>query len=616
MQNVLAIFTQVNNQPNSMIERVGDWLITPLAYMIGHKQISVIQKDSGSKRMLFSAPVFGDPLSRYNFLIRGVAKSVCLTMTPLALVGGTFKTLALITSSQTRNFYINWKPPIYPVINNPRTMEDLGENTLQLFREAKKAGLVFQLLLRIHKEPRNYLVSLNDPMFGGHQVHLPPYLSECACVNSNNFARMHNHRRQKIELEMTELVIKNFSTDAELRYLSLGAGELLQDFFNISLLMQAGYTSIQVTLVDPSFFSPTKRMWGPFEDVLDGQDEKVIADWKQKIAEAFENWDGKESQVETLQLLFTQLLKKYNGNWDYFNSMYQECSESEEYYRKKIAQFEFLLWAAKEKGVDLQIHYLQSIEDYKDEPLHLISAVDFDDFNKAFDDIMATQKCLDRNGAMFLSYDVYNWTFGKTALISKKIHGANSKTWNEIESAILEDLETVKLEKTLSLAFLSTEVNLPKWTVLLPKIAKKCGVNNINLTMIHPPKRNYFGHPNGPSEEFTEENVAQFLNLFVPAWVKISVQFIDDLDVELEEESFDVVTYLFKAGKEEAVRKNVETIRQNFPATLFYFAVEGYSDDRMKTYGGVFSINETLQWIGEKPSEEFQVKILEDTKAK
>lgn len=621
MQNVLALFTEVNNQPSSMIERVGDWLVIPLAYMIGHKQISVIQKDDGSERMIFSAPVFGDPVSRYNFLIRGVAKSIFIAAAPLAIVGGTFKTVALITSSKTRDFYWNWKSPIHPLIANPRTMEDFGKNTLQLFREAKKAGLAFQLLIQIHKKPTHYLVILNDRAFGGHHVHFPPYLSECACLDSNHFDRMHNQRRQKIELEMVEFAKEKFSLNKELRYLSLGAGKLLQDFFNISLLMQAGYTSIQVTLVDPSFFNLEKRFWRLFKIVLKGENEDKIANWKQKVVQALENWDRKGLQTDVLMLLFTKLLNEQKKNGRSFNDRCKEFAKSEEHFRKQVDQFEFLLCAAKEKGVDLQINYLNSIKDYQRKPVHLLSAVDFDDFNKAFDDIMTSQSLLHKSGAMFLSYGLYNWMFGKTHLISKKIHGADSASWNEIETAILKDLneeeEEEERNKNLSIAFLCTELNLPKWTVLLPKIAKSCEAKKIALTIIHPPKRTYFGHPNGPSEEFTEKNVAQFLNLFMQKGTSVSVQFIEELDEELEEEgSFDVVTYLFKAGKEDAIRKNVKTIRENFPATYSYFAVEGYSEERKKTYGGVFSIGSKLQWIGEKPSEEFQMKILEDTKVK
>jgi hypothetical protein len=75
---------------------------------------------------------------------------------------------------------------------------------------------------------------------------------ECPC-DENEFNRHQNQRRQNIENLIVVQAIQHFRCGSTLVYLSLGAGELLQDLIICAQLLLAGY-SLRVRLIEPHQF--------------------------------------------------------------------------------------------------------------------------------------------------------------------------------------------------------------------------------------------------------------------------------------------------------------------------------------------------------------------------
>jgi hypothetical protein len=96
-------------------------------------------------------------------------------------------------------------------------------------------------------------------------------LKECSCANEK-FDRAQNSRRQTSEKKMLMHTLKNYNSldiDFTLRYLSLGCGQLLQDFIILGkLITQQDFKNINITLIDTNDGTDFKESFEQFKELL------------------------------------------------------------------------------------------------------------------------------------------------------------------------------------------------------------------------------------------------------------------------------------------------------------------------------------------------------------
>ena len=97
---------------------------------------------------------------------------------------------------------------------------------------------------------------------GGGYINLYFFLFyECLCPDTGRFNRFINNRRQQIEDTVVTDLQTYMSFSDTIRYLSLGAGGLLQDLFILIKLINAGYTSFEIFLVEPELDEQVKNVF-------------------------------------------------------------------------------------------------------------------------------------------------------------------------------------------------------------------------------------------------------------------------------------------------------------------------------------------------------------------
>jgi len=126
------------------------------------------------------------------------------------------------------------------------------------FEEAKDAGALGAVFDDLLADPKGWLYKIDIPDVSG-TCHLFPNLTECVCGFSDRFK---TELRKSTEDSIHDFVGRRFTDKAEaIHYLSFGGGGtavadwknggLLQDFLIIAKLIQAGFTHIEIDLVDP-----------------------------------------------------------------------------------------------------------------------------------------------------------------------------------------------------------------------------------------------------------------------------------------------------------------------------------------------------------------------------
>ncbi len=535
--NGIAAFTSYKNKyPNSFFEEVGDALLTPIPTLCQRNSYVVLKNEETGARCIYTYT--NDSKSSWRVAAEVVASVATL---PLALVGMVFKGLSLVTSPETRDIYTNWQTPLQPQFGNPDKIQDneingnglkqRARNLTKLTEFAVAKGCAPQLLHELIHHPQEYMVATYDNISGDH-VWLPPYLNECACVNSGNFNRFKNQRRTNLETQLVTDAVESFppSEHFKLNYIGFGAGELLQDFINVGKLIEAGYSDLNIILIDPKL-------------------KEEIVDVK----------NGERISNPTLE------------------------------------QFKFLLEVAKQKGIKFQIQVFKNITEYRhafpDEKAHCISAIDFDDYQKAFNDVTLCHQVLHDKGKFYLSYGIHDLCFTSTQCIRNSQHGEQDPLYLSIFDDFQNDVRLLsqklsqKGQKVARYAQLGTEHNFEEWTRLLPELAK-CGCDKIEFMLMHPPERNFFGNPLAePNAQFTKENLEYYLKLFLPAETNIEVQLIKSIDsfkeyVETSQAKFDMVTWCgHTTDDEQTAKANIRWLRQHAVDSNIYYGVQVYKRD-------------------------------------
>ncbi len=227
MNLISNLLHYTNHNPSSALESAGDYLID--FSFSKRERFTVIRKHNSHEKMAFLI----NPL-----LQRSILKIVAMAMLPLAMIGLLLKSIALLTDQEMRDLYLNMKVAL---INYNE--ENLGRE--KIFKIAEEKNLLAPLLDDVAKNRFDYLLK-ND-----YKIELFRFLEECACEN-DYFNCFINNRRSDLENRLTQQALERFPDKSkQIRYVSLGSGNLLQDLFQIYSLLQKGYKNIDIILIDP-----------------------------------------------------------------------------------------------------------------------------------------------------------------------------------------------------------------------------------------------------------------------------------------------------------------------------------------------------------------------------
>lgn len=431
---------------------------------------------------------------------------------------------------------------------NIPALQPFLESRAAIVERAVQRGEAARLLFQFLDDPLKEL-NLFRSWMGSLRTYLLPSLHECSCINSENFNRFKNSRRADLETRMLR-DIENFPKEEKLRYLSLGAGGGLQDFINIGKLMKAGYRNLEIALVDSSFHNDYER--DPY-------------------------------------ILNPRMIKEHRDHFD-----------------NQKAQISFLQAAAKEPNIALEITYIPSVNKAQGN-FHIIQAIDFDNFEEDFKDLMNSHKLLADRGKMYLAYALFDFVFDQTKCVFQKEHDVDPqalKIFDEIAGHLNEEAGK-KAKQELNIAFLSDNEHLTQWRNFLPKLSQHA--ERISLTLVQHEKRNYFGAPVGkPNDQFEPEGLGKFLTLLCGK--PVSVTLIPSY--EHLKGPQDIVTTFFLAEMKEKVEPRVQWLKKEHPESAQLFAVEAYNKDRSLNWRGTWkwSASEGAQFFASSQIE-FREKI-------
>lgn len=135
-------------------------------------------------------------------------------------------------------------------LSNPALCSKNPEDLELLYKTCEKMGLVKEFLFEVLSHDLDYIHGA-DTWGTPHNEFSPLNLEECACANSA-YDRLLTDRRYDFEQEFLQHIESTLPNKSEtVRVLSLGSGELLQDWKMIGLLLKEGYNNIDWVLVDP-----------------------------------------------------------------------------------------------------------------------------------------------------------------------------------------------------------------------------------------------------------------------------------------------------------------------------------------------------------------------------
>lgn len=148
---------------------------------------------------------------------------------------------------------------------------EIRQAMVQLFDFALENHRLEKLFRYFMKDLKSWLITLIQSSAGydTEKTFLFPFLSECACIGNGIFNRFKNDIREKIESSVMDF-LKNriaVSDRKEIRYMSLGSGELLPDFIIINQLLLLLADSdrkeikVEITLIDPIYENSTDNIF-------------------------------------------------------------------------------------------------------------------------------------------------------------------------------------------------------------------------------------------------------------------------------------------------------------------------------------------------------------------
>lgn len=126
-----------------------------------------------------------------------------------------------------------------------------ADDLTQLLETCKKVGLVRELYLEVVSHLDDYLAVKAEFLTAPSTVLHGVGLSECACY-SGAYNRFTSNRRAVLENALVQYITKaKPDKEGVLQLLSLGCGDLLEEWVLLGRLVMEGYSNFQIVLVDP-----------------------------------------------------------------------------------------------------------------------------------------------------------------------------------------------------------------------------------------------------------------------------------------------------------------------------------------------------------------------------
>ncbi|MBN8827729.1 MAG: hypothetical protein J0H68_03370 [Sphingobacteriia bacterium] len=382
--------------------------------------------------------------------------------------------------------------------------------------KAKLNGNMLDAIISIAQNPKKYLLSSQDPIFGNN-TYLPlkekVYLSECACIHSDNFNRLANERRQNIENQIINDSIIHFSKETPIHYLGFGSGRLLGELFIVARLIKAGYKNLNLNFIDNEYYEENESL-AIFKEIL----ETIVS--QEKIS---------------INIAFYSDLTSYRVN--------------------------------------------------SSENPNIITAIDFDDKDKMFDQLMELHDILSSNGLFYLSYSDYDLSFNKQGCLTFNTKDHSTPLFlKNISDQIENIVGNVQNENNepIRIAALTNEFEVLHRYYLFTSLFNPS--KKIELTLLKPKEKDYFGsNTKKNNKAYTEENLAKFIKLLRSNGGELSVIFIEDFDDFRKQNIQSITNYniiLHLGSKSNFAEEQIEQIKwltYTFPNATHYYMVLIYN---------------------------------------
>jgi hypothetical protein len=232
---IVPISDLINNRnidSTSELEQAGDLLLSPYRTLFKGKSFQVIK---GEKNTICYA------VARHKNHISPslLAKLASLPLLILAPLGILLKLASYSRNIETRNVFSDF------------TKLGLHDNTT-LFAKAQELDLLKEWFFTVTETPTNFLSKVIHTSETCENSFPLLMLKECACQNTREFDRFLTPRRQNIEKQIcSNLAKQGIDPKKTYTFLSLGAGNLLQDWILIGKLAKLGIKKINYMAVEP-----------------------------------------------------------------------------------------------------------------------------------------------------------------------------------------------------------------------------------------------------------------------------------------------------------------------------------------------------------------------------
>lgn len=247
MSSMSTIFLNANSNPNSILEKAGDFFLKPVrATFKGHRFVffkkdqQILRYENFEQKKAIERQEILESMSLLSQRDIALKKVIEIARWGLVPLGFPLKMIAFCASKKVREGYKNWTPLDLSTKDEDSIINLFYSLDLQFVPEFYKDIAHHPLRYAHFQEDANSKVFFFFPL----------RFWECGCLNSR-FNRLLSDRRSNIEKAIISDLKKRCSVESLISILSFGSGGLFQDFVILGKLIQIGYKRISFSLLDP-----------------------------------------------------------------------------------------------------------------------------------------------------------------------------------------------------------------------------------------------------------------------------------------------------------------------------------------------------------------------------
>lgn len=245
----------------TVFDRLGNLFLRPFYSLFNRREVVVLRCDRHNQLAYISRPHLftrydtKEDYGRARFMA-AATKLISIAGLPLAQMGFTLKAAGLLFSSKNRETLRNWEEPFCAPLVHWLPPADDFMHYEKVFDIAHEKELLPELIAEVKDHPVRYFVSLYAAGWN-HEVVFPPF-SECGCL-SHAYNRLRTSRRQEVEQKIVDSARTTCPPEShpQMTYLSLGAGELLQELVIAGHLIELGYQKIELIFIERKYHNNT-----------------------------------------------------------------------------------------------------------------------------------------------------------------------------------------------------------------------------------------------------------------------------------------------------------------------------------------------------------------------